>query len=408
MEGCPTTLFLASGELGIILSHMKSSITPFYYPTDKLIEKAKDCYLYDSEGKEYIDFESGVWCVNIGHNNPAIGDMIKSLNRAVIHHGYKFRNHYAEDLSLKLQQLIGIQNGSSVFLSSGSEAVNLSITLAQHLTGRRRILKIDNSYLSAYGFGQISSDNEYTKTIQFNDYHSIDKIEFDDVSAFVIETGGASVDVVKIPDVEFLNQIAELARKRGCLLIADEVTTGMGRVGKWFGFQHYNITPDIVVTGKALGNGYPVSAVTINSVTSGRFKQNSFRYAQSHQNDPLGCAIGLEVIKTIEDNNLILKGNKIGQYFIQQLEQIGGMYCDKIMEVRGRGLILALEFNSRVDGEKINNELFNNGFVIGFKNNTLRFLPPLTIMASDIDKMIDMLDLILKGDKIKLKMTPGK
>ncbi len=376
---------------------MKNSITPFYNPTDKILVKSKDCYQYDSEGKEYIDFESGVWCANIGHSNPRVLKLIESQIKESIHQGYKFRNPYAEDLSQKLQQLIGIKNGSSVFLSSGSEAVNLSITIAQHITRRKKILKINNSYISAFGPGQIKPDNDCLVNVQFNDFESIENIDFNEISTFVIETGGASVEMVKIPDYTFMKQLTKLASRNDCLLIANEVTTGMGRHGKWFGFQYYDIKPDIVVTGKGLGNGYPISAVTFNAVITHKFSQNPFRYAQSHQNDPLGCAIGLEVIKTIEENDLITKCQKTGQYFKKQLDLISEKHNDKIKEVRARGLMLALEFNDRIDGDRINNQLFMNGFVVGFKSNTLRFLPPLTIRTSDIDKMIEKLDKLLRN-----------
>ncbi|MGE5426980.1 MAG: aspartate aminotransferase family protein [Methylococcaceae bacterium] len=375
---------------------MRKDIIPFYSSSDKLIVKSEDCYLFDSEGKRYIDFESGVWCSNIGHSNPQIIQRINEQIKESIHHGYYFRNEFAEELSVKLQQLIGFQNGASVFLSSGSEAVNLSITLARHFTGREKVLKIDNSYLSAFGFGQISGGNESLVNVRYNHLESIAKIDFTDISAFVIETGGASVEMVKFPDKDFINKLIEICRKNECLIIAEEVTTGFGRLGKWFGYQHYDFTPDIVVTGKALGNGFPISSVTINSVLADQFEQNPFRYAQSHQNDPLGCSIALEVIKIIETNKLIEKSRTTGEYFKNQLDLVKTKYPAKIKETRARGLMLAIEFKDSIDGELISKQLFESGFVIGFKLNTLRFLPPLTIQNSDIDKLISNLDELIK------------
>lgn len=258
---------------------MKNCIIPLYPSSDKLLVKSLGCYQYDSEGKEYIDFESGVWCANLGHSNENIINVIEKQSRQSIHHGYRFRNQLSEELSIKLQGLIGFENGSSVFLSSGSEAVNLSVSIAQKLTGRKKILKISNSYLSAYGFGQIKPDNEYLENITFNDLEALNNIDFSNISAFVMETGGASVEMVRFPDYEFINELVLLAKSQKCLIIAEEVNTGMGRLGKWFGFQHYDIKPDIVVTGKALGNGYPISAITINSAVSERFCNDSFVYA---------------------------------------------------------------------------------------------------------------------------------
>lgn len=372
-----------------------NDIITFYKPSDKLVVKSKDCYLYDTEGKEYIDFESGVWCSNIGHCNDRLTALIEKQIKTSVHHGYRFRNHHSEQLSKKLQQLIGFPNGSSVFLSSGSEAVNLAIALSQHLTRRKKILKIENSYLSAYGLGQISAENKHIVNIKFNDISAIKSIDFKSVAALVLETGGASVEMVQFPAMEFVKQLVELSKDNHCLIIAEEVTTGMGRLGKWFGFQHYNFMPDMVVTGKGLGNGYPVSAVTISSSVADRFEQNPFRYAQSHQNDPLGAAIGIEVIKIIEENNLVEKANATGIYFKNQLDRIKKKYPAKIKDIRARGLMLALEFQGDFNGEHVSNLLFEDGFVIGFKLNTLRFLPPLTIKPTDIDKMIHELEKIL-------------
>ena len=210
-----------------------------------------------------------------------------------------------------------------------------------------------------------------------------------------METGGASIEMVRFPDPDFINALVGNSKKNDCRIIAEEVTTGMGRMGKWFGFQHYDFFPDMVVTGKGLGNGYPVSAVTINAALKERFKKHPFRYAQSHQNDPLGCAIGLEVINYIEENGLIDKGNKTGEYFKVQLERIAEKHRGKVKEVRARGLMLALEFTGHVNGEAINNQLFESGFITGFKLNTLRFLPPLIITENDIDKLIGRLDELL-------------
>lgn len=377
---------------------MKKDIIPFYISSDKLIVKSNNCYLIDSEGKKYVDFESGVWCTNIGHGNNQINDRIKKQIKKVIHNGYTFRNRFSERLSVKLQELIGCKNGASVFLSSGSEAVNLSITLARHFTGKKKILKIDNSYLSAFGFGQISAENDSIVNVKFNDLDSIAKIDFSDISAFVLETGGASVEMVRFPDYEFVNGLTDTCRENGCLIIAEEVTTGMGRLGKWFGFQHYDFYPDIVVTGKALGNGFPISSVTLNSILSDKFEQNPFRYGQSHQNDPLGCSIALEVIKIIEAQKLIDKSKTTGEYFKNQLDQIQKKHPEKIKETRARGLMLAIEFKDSVDGELINTQLFESGFVMTCKLNTLRLLPPLTIKHSDIDRMIEKLDEKLLSD----------
>lgn len=374
---------------------MKESIIPFYMPTDQLVVKSKDCYQYDAEGKEYVDFEAGVWCANVGHNNQRLNEVMKTQVNDTIHHGYRFRNQSSERLAEKLNEKLGFDNGQSVFLSSGSEAVNLAITISRHITHRDKILKINNSFLSAYGFGQLSSDNRSKVDIKFNDFEAIAKIDFEEIAAFILETGGASVEVVRFPDIEFVRKLVETAKENGAILIVDEVTTGFGRTGEWFGFMHYGVKPDIVVTAKGLGNGFPISGVTINSGIAKLLSNNPLNYLQSHINDPLGCAISLEVFRIIDDENLIIRSREVGLYFKEQLCRLKDKHNNKINEVRGRGLILALEFSPQIDGELINKQLFDAGLLVGFKLNTLRFLPPLTIKLEDIDKLITEIDRLL-------------
>jgi acetylornithine aminotransferase len=377
---------------------MKNNIIPFYPSSNKLLEKSSGCFQYDLDGKEYIDFESGVWCTNLGHSHERIVSVINEQVKTSIHHGYRFRNEKSEKLSIELQRLIGYKNGASVFLSSGSEAVNLSITIAQRLTGKKKILKISNSYLSAYGLGQINKDNEDLVNVTFNDTEAIKKIDFKKISALILETGGASVEMVQFPKKEFVKELVEISIKNNLLIIAEEVTTGIGRLGKWFGFQDYDCNPDIVVTGKALGNGYPISAVTVNETTLQRLKDEWFVYAQSHQNDPLGCAIGLEVIKVIEKEQLIENCNKIGSYFSDKLKELRLSFPNEIKEIRSKGLMLAIEFHSTFDGNSLNVKLFELGFVFGFKQNTMRFLPPLTITENEIDRLIENLDKLISAN----------
>ena len=368
------------------------SIIPFYTPFNKTLARASDCYLYDSDGKEYIDLEAGVWCANLGHNNPRISQVIIDQVCKCMHHGYSFSNDYAEKLSLLLNEKTGIQNGQSVFLSSGSEAVNLSVTLAMLLTGRNKMAKIDNSYLSAYGHGKISEKNPNLVNISYNDIESAENTDYSQIAALVLETGGASVDMVRFPEKLFIDTLVKKAREKGCIVIADEVTTGFGRLGKWFGFEHYEIKPDIVVTGKALGNGYPVSGVTVSREIAENFGKTPFRYAQSHQNDPLGCRIGAEVIIILETEKIIDSSFETGLYFKNQLEEFQMAYPDKVKEIRAKGMMLAVELFDNCNVQVLNKRLFEKGFVAGCKTNSLRFLPPLTIQNEHINKLISTLE----------------
>jgi acetylornithine aminotransferase len=370
---------------------MLNTIIPFYNQINTSIVRGQGCYLYDSNNKEYIDFESGDWAATLGHSNEQIAAAIKKQAETIVHDGLRFRNNLAEKLSELLVEKLNLSGGKSAFLNSGSEAVNLAITIAKKLTKRTAILKLDGTYLSAFGHGQISENNQELLSIPLNDFDTLSNIDFDTIAGFAFEPGN-SWGLVKFPFVEFINAIALKVKKSGGLLIANEVTTGFGRTGKWFGFQHYNYNPDIVAMGKALGNGYPISAVSISNATSDLFDRNSFRYAQSHQNDPLGCAVGLEVIRIYDENLLIdLSCNK-GYCFKEALSKLQNTYTQHIKEIRARGLMLAVEFYSHINAERIYNQLLEMGLIVGYKENTLRFMPPIIIEKTHINQLISAID----------------
>lgn len=376
---------------------MSNPIIPLYKQSDKLIVKSESCFVFDANNKRYIDFESGDWAAVLGHSHPQINERIKEQVDKLIHDGLRFRNNESEQLAVMLLDKIGLAGGQCAFLNSGSEAVNLGITIAKNLTKRRRVLKMDCSFLSSFGHGQISESNMDLISIKMNDTSSIEDIDFKDIAAFVFEPGNSS-SLIKYPDNDFIKAVAAEIKKHGGLLMANEVTTGFGRTGKWFGFQHYDYQPDIISVGKAIGNGYPISGVAISSAVSDLFVKSPFRYAQSHQNDALGCAIGIEVINTIDNEDLISKGFIAGEYFKQKLMQLQSSH-NEICEIRARGLMIGVEICTMELAEYIYDQLIENGFLVGLKEKTLRFMPPLIIEQDDIDKVVMAINTIILQKK---------
>lgn len=151
---------------------------------------------------------------------------------------------------------------------------------------------------------------------------------------------------MKFPPKQLVHAIAERVKQAGGLLMANEITTGMGRTGRWFGFQHYDIQPDIVALGKGLGNGYPVSAVAMRQDIAEKLEAGGFHYAQSHQNDPLGCAVAQEVIAVLREGNWVERGNNVGGEFLERLKQSAEKH-GMVKEARGRGMLLGLELYPR-------------------------------------------------------------
>jgi len=202
--------------------------------------------------------------------------------------------------------------------------------------------------------------------------------------------------MVRFPSQPLIDKIVEKIRANGGIIMSNEITTGIGRTGKWFGFQHYPMQPDIVAMGKGIGNGYPVSVTAISGGIAQKMEKIKFVYAQSHQNDPLGAFVVKEVISIIEEENLLKKSEHLGNYLLKELLKLKSDY-PIIQSIRGRGLILAIEFKS--NAQEIYEELFNRGFILCKRPNTevLRLDPALTIENSTLDSFLITLDSILKN-----------
>ena len=368
-------------------------------------EKGENCSLFDSQGKRYIDFESGIWSTPLGHRHPRINQVIKTQIEKVMHLGTRYPSFIAEEAAIDVLELVEIDNGKCIFLSSGSEAVEFAIQAAKLLTNKPQMLTFTNSYFSAYGFaGRQRTDEwvslDWAACTQKEPGDYLKKFAFDNIGAFVFEPGGSGSGFVKFPAKQLIQDIVQCVKRDGGLLIVNEVTTGMGRTGKWFGFQHYDIQPDIVALGKGLGNGYPISAVAMSSDCAAKLENRGFRYAQSHQNDPLGCSVAREVISILREGNWVERGNTVGAYFLEGLRHLQEKY-DVVKDARGRGMLLALEFHPHetVSASWVYHTLLEEGFLVGCypAGNILRFDPSLTIENEDIKQLLVCLNSILRS-----------
>src|SRR5512138_512355 len=358
--------------------------------------QGQNCHLYDSEGKKYIDFESGIWCTALGHNHPRVNQVIETQLKNIAHLGTRYPNALAEEAALSVLDAVGIEDGKCTFLSSVSEAVELSVQIMRRVTGKPLLLTFQNSYLAGYGSaGQKRLDEWYLFDWSVSD--CLDQIPFEKIGGFVFEPGGSGIGFVKFPPRELVQEIVRRVRQAGGLVAANEITTGMGRTGKWFGFQHYDLQPDIVSLGKGLGNGYPVSAVAMRRGIAEQLESAGFHYAQSHQNDPLGCSIAKEVIAIFREGAWVEKGNAKGEYLLEGLQELGKKHA-VVKEARGRGMELALELQPEFPAASACRALLEKGFLAGYYSagNILRFDPALTIEQEDLAQLLDCLDGILE------------
>ena len=373
--------------------------------------RARDCRLYDAFGREYVDFEAGVWCMALGHSNQRINQALQTQLAQIAHIAYRYTTAVVEEAAAAVLETVGPSDGKCVFLSSGSEAVEFGVQVARRLTEQPLLLTLSDSYLAAYGSAGRKSPDEwicFDWSVCTACPHSeqcdptcghLREIPFERVGGLVFEPGSAG-GLVRFPPAQLVRALADRVSQARGLILVDEVTTGLGRTGSWYGFEHYDLQPDIVALGKGLGNGYPVSAVTLTSDVARRLEDSSFHYAQSHQNDPLGCAVAREVITVLREDALVERSARVGTYLLQELQRLRERH-DVVKDVRGRGLMIALEFR---DDDKVSfatltyRRLLEHGFLVGCKPafNTLRFYPPLTIGKDDIARLLEELDRFLE------------
>ncbi|HWT74081.1 MAG TPA: aspartate aminotransferase family protein [Mobilitalea sp.] len=372
--------------------------------------QARECTITDIQGRNFYDFEAGVWALPLGHNHPRINKAIINQLSCISHVGYRYSHPVVEEAAEALLKIMNLPNGKCVFLSSGSEAVEYAIKAVHKTMNRPYFLKLDKHYLSAYGLsGDLISERwisidwqSYIEKAGDNNNNQcynelLDMIPFDKINAFVFEPGNTS-GTAKLPPKELITAIVSRVKAYDGYVIVDEVTTGMGRTGRWFGYEHYDIQPDVIACGKGLGNGYPISAVGFRKEIAAFVENANFLYAQSHQNDPLGCAVAKEVIEVIKEEKLLEKSTEQGEYLRAELMKLSAKHpC--ILEVRGVGLLCAMELTEEYR-DKLNHLhrlLYERGFMVGVKPiaKVMRFYPPLNIRKTVIDQMIAALDEVL-------------
>ncbi|MGD9002315.1 MAG: aspartate aminotransferase family protein [Anaerolineae bacterium] len=375
------------------------------------IVRARDCCLYDAHGRRYVDLEAGVWCVGLGHGNPRINRALQTQLARIAHIGYRYTTALVEEAATTVLDSLDLSDGKCVFLSSGSEAVEFGVQVARRVTEQPLLLTLSDSYLAAYGSAGRKSPDEWVAL----DWSActacphpercdpacphLGGIPFERIGGLVFEPGSAG-GRVRFPPTQLVQGLAEQVKRVQGLTVVDEVTTGLGRTGTWYGFQHYDVQPDIVALGKGLGNGYPVSAVALTGDVSRQLEDSSFHYAQSHQNDPLGCAVAREVITILREDGLVERSAEVGAYFLHELQRLGERH-QVVKNVRGRGLMIALELRD-ADGASLailaHRRLLERGFLVGCKPafNILRFFPPLKIGREDVAQLLKELDRFLE------------
>jgi acetylornithine aminotransferase len=378
-------------------------------PFDEVdFRRGRNCELWDSSGKRYLDLESGSWAAILGHCNPGVDGILRRQAGELVHLNVRFPNHSAVEAARSLRSVAGLEDGAVVFLSSGSEAVEFGAEALRKILGRPYLLCLSRSYLSACGSTGRKSPSEWLKfdwegALEGEGLEAaMDSLPWESIGGVVFETGGGSPDFLRFPPREVVAGLATRARACGGRVMFNEVTTGMGRTGSWFSYEAYGIRPDLVAVGKGLGNGYPVSAAVLSRDLASLWSLRGLHHAQSHQGNPLACAVAAAVIAELADGGWVEKGAGLGARFLERMRLLPDPH-GRVADVRGRGMLMAIEFrkDSGLTGEFARSFLWKRGIIASaypsaFPLGTgLRFDPALTLPGIMADEALACLEELL-------------
>ena len=355
--------------------------------------KAKGVYVYDENKTEYLDLYGGHAVISIGHAHPKY---VKAITKQVEKLGFysnAIQNPLQVELANKLETMSGCKDYQLFLCNSGAEANENALKLASFKTNKSRVIAFKNGFHGRTSAAVAATDNKNIiapinaqQKVTILDLNNIDavktELEKGDVCAVIVEfiQGVGGLDQAT---AAFFEQVDILCKANNTFLIADEVQSGYGRSGKFFAFQHYNVTPDIISIAKGMGNGFPIGGILIHPDIEAKFGMLGTTFGGNH----LACVAGLSVLKVIEEENLIENVNEMSAYFIKIAETI-----PQIKNIKGRGLMLGLEFDFEV-GDLRKKLIYDYHIFTGgaMNKSLLRILPPLTVRKDHIDQFFEAL-----------------
>lgn len=372
---------------------------------------ASGIHITTQEYGELIDLQSGCWAAVLGHSRQEIVQTLNEHSSLLAHTHQFFNTEHPSALVSELTAAAELKSSyKGTFLSSGSEAVSLAITLADLISKRKKKLSFYMSYLGASSDLRMPRNPDIWLDLNIKECFSCSKsagcyecgkfsgIDFSEISAFVFEPGNSG-GLVLCPPQKLVSFLANNTKKAGGFIVVNEVTTGFGRTGKWFGFQHYDVfnteatSPDFIAIGKGLGNGYPISGVLAKTPLTETIEKSGYWHVQSHSNDPLGCIIARKVVEIMKEEKLVEKGNEVGEYLRSNLKRLNG-----ITEIRGRGLMNIAILDNSYKSKDVFKALIKRGFFTCYTEfyNSLLFYPPLIISKENVNHLCKALEDILR------------
>jgi acetylornithine/N-succinyldiaminopimelate aminotransferase len=404
-------------SLASVLRLEAKLLLPTYERQLILFVRGRGVYLWDSEGKRYLDFLSGIGVNALGHSHPAIVSVIKRQASRLLHISNLFFHEYQAELAGMLTEISGLDR--AFFCNSGTEAWEGALKLARAFaqmsslpkghrngskaaaTSRTRILAMENSF-HGRTFGALATTGQPkyrapfvplvpgVTFVKFNDLDDLQRKFDSNVGAVCIETIQGEGGICPVTR-EFLELASSLTKKSGALLLLDEIQCGLGRTGRHFAYQHYGVLPDVVTVAKPLACGLPLGAIlTTERVAS---CMHPGMHGTTFGGGPLACAVAVEFLR--QEKKLLPHVREIGEYFRESLEALDRKH-KSIQDVRGAGLMQAVELDSADLAKAVTKQLLQEGIIINRTHETvLRFLPPYLIEKKHVDLLIKSLDAAL-------------
>ena len=363
------------------------------YPLfDIEIEKGEGCYTYDTEGTKYLDLYGGHAVISVGHSHP---HYLKALNEQaskLVFYSNSVINSLQQKLADKLGKISGYDDYQLFLINSGAEANENALKLASFYNGKKRVIAFDKAFHGRTSLAVEATDNPkivapinangHITFVPLNDIEAVKaELAKGDVSAVIIE-GIQGVGGIRIPDSDFMKALREECDKYDVVLIADEIQSGYGRSGKFFAHQYTDVRPDVITVAKGIANGFPMGGVLISPKFTPIYGQLGTTFGGNH----LACAAAIAVLEIFEQENLVENARKVGEYLMKELKQIPG-----IKEVRGRGLMIGMEFDYPV--KELRTRLIKEEKVFTGATGThmIRLLPPLVLTMEQAQDFIERL-----------------
>ena len=370
-------------------------IQPTYTRQPITLTRGSGARVWDAEGNEYIDCIAGV-AVNVcGHCHPKIVEAIRTQAETLIHTSNLYYTEPQIKLAEELANLTGLDR--IFFCNSGTEAVEAAMKLARRSTGKTDFIASENSFHGrTLGALSLTHTEKYRKPfeplipgvtfVRYDDAAAIAEAITPDTAAVVLEAvqgeGG-----IHIASAEYLREVREICDSNDVLLIIDEVQTGFGRTGAWFAYEHYGIKPDIMTMAKALGSGFPIGAMASREDLLFGRGEHGATFAGS----PLACAAALATISVIKEEGLVERSRTLGAHLLRGLQSIESLAGNSVREVRGIGLMVGIDFETGC-GDLVNMARERGVLLNCTADTVLRFLPPLVITESEIDRAMAVVE----------------